>query len=301
MTEVASFELSAHSCLDGVRAFGAVGIAEGRSRRAPVGVGGDQSVVGTLDVEDRMEGREVDREVAEPRVVEDTEVRAQGFRYSPGRRVLVELLQARRHGRLGGDDCVVAIVLAAVHRSEGTQPLVRCDLPSANATDVEAAAFAAAVQAPQGTPHEPAGEAEIAVAKRAVALDHLCAEVAPSRAEPQLIPRPGLAQAIVHDTGWRWIRETDGIDADAYAHARQHRIVQRRGTTEVGVIDAIGAAVVQVEAADLALAYRGPTARCRRVRRMRRRQTSTALSCAAAVEATASASAILTMRDIAAV
>ena len=111
MVEAARFELPAHARLGGVRAFGAVGIAEGRGRGAPVGVGGDQSVVGAVDIEDRMEGREVDREAAEPRVVEDAEVRVHGLRVSPRRRVLVELLEARRHGRFGGDDCVVAIVL----------------------------------------------------------------------------------------------------------------------------------------------------------------------------------------------
>src|SRR5688572_21698361 len=102
MSDTGRFEQPAYARLGGVRTFGAIGIAEGRRRGAPVSSGGDQSVVGALDIEARMEGREVDREVAEPRVVEDAEIRAHCFRYSPGRRVLVELLEARRHGLLGG-------------------------------------------------------------------------------------------------------------------------------------------------------------------------------------------------------
>ena len=255
MAEVGRFELSAHARLGGVRAFGAVGIAEGGGRGVPVGVGGDQSVVRAVDVEDRTEGCEVDREVADPRVVEDAEVRAHGLRLSPRRRVLVELLEARRHGRLGWAR------LRSRRRSGGgtCDPKARSRwsgaiCPGADAADVDGAALVAAGQAQQGTPDESAGEAEIAVAKRAVALDHPRAEVAQARAEPQLVHRTGLAQAIVHDTGWRGVRETDGIDAHSHAHARQHRIVQRRGAAEVRIIDAVGAAVVEVEAADLGLA-----------------------------------------------
>ena len=166
----------------------------------------------------------------------------------------MELLEARRHGRFAGDDRVVAVVAAVEQRCEGAQPLVGRDLPCANAADVDAAALVALGQAPQRTPDEPAGEAEIAFAKRAVALDDARAEVAQARAEPQLVHRTGLAQAIVHDAGWRGVREADGIDAHSYAHARQHRIVQRRGAAEVRIVDAVGAAIVEIEAADLRLA-----------------------------------------------
>ncbi len=253
MTEAARLELSAHACLGGVRAFGAIRIAEVRGRGVPVGVGGDQHIVGAIDIEDRMESREVDRVVAEPPVVEDAEIRVRRLRPSPGRRVLVEPLEAQRHGRRAGDDRVVAVVSTVEQRAEGAQPLIGCDLPRANTADIKPAALIALGQAPQRTPYEPAGKTEIAFAKRAVALNHLRAEVAQSRTEPELIARPGLAQAVIHDTGWRGIRETNGIDSDTYADARQHRIVQRRRATEVGVVDAIGAAIVQVEAANLAL------------------------------------------------
>src|SRR5688572_14430951 len=95
MSETGRFEQAAHAHLSGVRSFGAVGIAESRHRGAPISSGGDQSVVGAIDIEDRMEGREVEREVAEPRVVEDAEIRVHRLRLSPRRRVLVELIEAR--------------------------------------------------------------------------------------------------------------------------------------------------------------------------------------------------------------
>jgi hypothetical protein len=140
------------------------------------------------------------------------------------------------------------------HRCESAHPLIGRDLPCANTADVEAAPFVALCQAPQWTPDEPAGEAEIAFAQGSVALNHLRAEVAQAGAEAQLIHGTGLAQTIVHDAGGCGIREAHGIDAHSYAHAGEHGIVQRRGAAEVRIVDPIGAAVVEVETADLRFA-----------------------------------------------
>jgi hypothetical protein len=85
MADVARFELSAHARLGGVRAFGAVGIAEGRGRGMPRGVGGDQSEIRRVDIEDRMKSCGVDREAADPSVVENTAIRVGGLRPRPGR------------------------------------------------------------------------------------------------------------------------------------------------------------------------------------------------------------------------
>ena len=240
----------------------------------PVGVGGDQSVVGALDIEDRMERREVDREAAEPRVVEDTEVRVSASDCSPGRRVLVELLEARRHGRFGRRRL----------RSRRRMPRWYID-PKARSR------WSGAIcQAPTPPTSRPRPSLPPAKRHKGRQTNPPARLKSPSRNEPSpwitRVPksrkpapsrssftRPGLAQAVVHDAGWRGVGEADGIDADADAHARQHRIVQRRGAAEVGVIDPVGAAVVEVEAADLASRCRGPTARCRRVRRRRRRRT----------------------------
>src|SRR5262249_26782025 len=157
--------------------------------------------------------------------------------------------QTRRYGRLGGDDRVVTVIPSLVQRSESTQPLIRRDLPCTDAASVEGVAFVAASQSHHRTPDEAAWEAEIAVSKRAVALHYLRTVVAQPSAESQRIHRTRLAQTVVHDAGWRWIREANGIDADADAHAGKRWIVHRSGPTEVRVVDAIGAAVVQVEAA----------------------------------------------------
>ncbi len=185
----------------------------------------------------------------------------------------MQRLDARRHGAFAREHRIVTVVFARDRRCERTQPLVGRDLPCADAADFEGAALVALGQSPHRTPDETAGEAEVSFAKRAVTLDHLRAEVAEAHAESQLVLRAGLAQAIVHDARRRGIGEAHGIDAHSNAHAREHRIVQRRGPAEVRVIDAIGTAVIEVETADLGLACRDPTARCPRARRMRRRRT----------------------------
>src|SRR4029434_10898978 len=87
--------------------------------------------------------------------------------------------------------------------------------------------------------------------KRAVALDDARAEVAKSCAEPQLVRRTCLAQAVVHHARGRGIGEANSGDADSHANARQHRIVERRRAAEVGIIDTVSTAVVEIEAANL--------------------------------------------------